>query len=140
LSSSRPQHHHRNRQRSRTPPSQAHGEPTDRRTTLYIEDNLSNLKLGIDLAHRHQPDLIILDLHLPDMHGRDVLARLEQDPVTAPIPVVIISADATPGQVNLLQASGAAAYLTKPIAIIPFLDMVAETFKNAPTDQSLTAP
>lgn len=133
--------------------TQAHVPTADHRTILYIEDNLSNLKLvrrllanapqtrlipamqgklGIDLAHRHQPDLIILDLHLPDMHGRDVLAHLKRDPATAPIPVVIISADATPGQVNLLDASGAAAYLTKPIDIESFSETVARVVQDSP--------
>ncbi|TMJ14103.1 MAG: PAS domain S-box protein [Bacillati bacterium ANGP1] len=105
---------------------------------LYIEDNLSNLKLiqrllahrpevrlvpamqgrlGLDLAREHRPALILLDLHLPDIPGDEVLQRLQADPETRQIPVVVISADATPGQVDRLLAAGARAYLTKPLDV-----------------------
>jgi signal transduction histidine kinase/ActR/RegA family two-component response regulator len=108
------------------------------RTILHIEDNLSNLtlverilasrpgvkvvaamqgRLGVELAHEHRPVLVLLDLHLPDMSGEDVLQRLRDDPITASTPVVIVSADATPGQVQRLVAFGAAGYLTKPIEV-----------------------
>jgi CheY-like chemotaxis protein len=117
-------------------------------TLLYIEDNLSNLRLiervlelrpkvrmlsamqgtlGLDLATQHMPDLILLDLHLPDIKGEEVLAHLRSDPATQEIPVVIITADATPGQVQRLIASGATAYLTKPLDVSEFLTLVDET-------------
>ena len=51
-------------------------------------------QLGLDLAGQHHPDLILLDLHLPDMPGEAVLRRLWASPVTADIPVAILSADA----------------------------------------------
>ena len=116
---------------------------SDSRRVLHIEDNLSNLKLierifeqrpevevvaamhgslGLELAREHRPSLILLDLHLPDINGEEVLQRLREDPVTAPIPVVIVSADATPGQVQRLLASGATAYITKPIDVRELLD------------------
>jgi signal transduction histidine kinase/CheY-like chemotaxis protein/CHASE3 domain sensor protein len=105
-------------------------------TVLYIEDNLSNIRLmedivairsgiklmtamqgriGLELAREHAPEFIFLDLHLPDMPGHEVLARLKSDPRTRRIPVVVISADATPGQVKRLLEAGAQEYLTKPI-------------------------
>ena len=105
---------------------------------LHIEDNLSNLtliervlaqrpgveviaamqgRLGLELARKHQPVLVLLDLHLPDMGGEQVLQRLRDDPMTASIPVVIVSADATSGQVQRLLSAGAAAYITKPIDV-----------------------
>jgi CheY-like chemotaxis protein len=105
---------------------------------LYIEDNLANLKLverlvaprsdveivpsmqgrlGLELAREHDPVLILLDLHLPDIGGDQVLEQLRNDPVTASIPVVIVSADATSGRVQRLLASGAVAYLTKPFDV-----------------------
>jgi PAS domain S-box-containing protein len=108
------------------------------RVVLYIEDNLPNLdlirrliahrpevrvlpamqgRLGLDLAREHQPALILLDLHLPDITGHEVLHRLRADPETRHIPVVVISADATPGQVDRLLAAGAQAYLTKPLDV-----------------------
>jgi PAS domain S-box-containing protein len=119
--------------------------PEARTIVLHIEDNLSNLslverimaqrsdievvaamqgRLGLELAREHQPVLVLLDLHLPDMHGEQVLQRLRDDPETASIPVVIVSADATPGQVQRVLASGAAAYLTKPIDVRELLAQV----------------
>jgi PAS domain S-box-containing protein len=109
-----------------------------RGTIVYVDDNPSNVKLierlierlpevrlipamqgqiGLDLAREHHPDLILLDLHLPDLHGREVLQQLKGHATTAEIPVVIISADATPSEVERLKAAGAAEYLTKPIDV-----------------------
>ena len=117
----------------------------DNRTLLYIEDNLSNLRLveqilklrshitvvsamqgrlGFDLATQHRPDLILLDLHLPDVHGAKVLEWLQADPRTRDLPVVIVSADATSDQVARLLQGGARAYLTKPLALPQFLAVV----------------
>jgi CheY-like chemotaxis protein len=113
-------------------------------TLLYVEDNISNLKLieralidrpvkllaamqgglGLDLAREHHPDLILLDLHLPGMHGEEVLARLRDDPRTATIPVVVLSADATPGRVERILAAGTEAYLTKPLDVDKFLRVI----------------
>jgi CheY-like chemotaxis protein len=111
-------------------------------TLLYIEDNLANLtlietilaarphctlvpalqgRLGLDLAREHRPDLILLDLHLPDLPGDEVLQRLRADPRTRETPVVVISADATSRRVVQLRAAGAYAYLTKPLDIDHFL-------------------
>lgn len=117
-------------------------------TVLYIEDNVSNQRLmerlvarrpgvrlisvaqgqaGIDLARTAAPDLILLDLHLPDMHGEEVLRRLWEDPRTRPIPVAVLSADATPSQIARLLAAGARAYLTKPLNIAEVLSLVDRT-------------
>ncbi len=122
-------------------------------TILYIEDNLSNLalieeilseqpqaellsamqgKLGLDLARKHLPDLILLDLHLPDLSGSEVLAQLRREEATRNIPVIVISADATEHQANELIAAGAHAYLTKPLDVSEFLETVEKVaFKNA---------
>ena len=121
------------------------GAPSGTCTVLYIEDNLSNLelieqllahrpglklisamqgRLGLDLAREHQPRLILLDLHLPDVPGDEVLGRLRAEPRTRAIPVVVISADAIPGQAERLRAAGAQDYLTKPIDVPKFLDIV----------------
>ncbi len=114
-------------------------------SVLYVEDNLSNLRLvekilerrpglrllpamqgrlGVELAEEHQPDLILVDLHLPDISGEMVLRALKANPVTAGIPVVIATADATPGQVRRLLDAGAHAYLTKPLDVLEFLGLV----------------
>jgi len=68
--------------------------------------------------------VIVLDLHLPDIAGSDVLARLREDPETRGIPVVILSADATPGQTARLLGSGADAYLTKPVNVAELLALL----------------
>jgi PAS domain S-box-containing protein len=114
-------------------------------TVLYIEDNLANLslletvfaaspgvtlvpalqgRLGLELAVEHAPDLILLDLHLPDIPGDEVLRRLRADPRTRDVPVVVISADAMPNRVQRLLAEGAFAFLTKPIELDLFLETV----------------
>jgi CheY-like chemotaxis protein len=72
----------------------------------------------------HSPDLILLDLHLPDMAGDETLRHLRKDPATKRIPVVIISADATPSQIRRLRAAGANEYLTKPLDVKRFLEVV----------------
>lgn len=114
---------------------------------LCIEDNLSNVRLiehtfatqcgfqvetamqgqiGIELARSQHPDLILLDLHLPDIPGEHVLQLLREAPETQAIPVLIISADATPGQADRLLALGAYAYLTKPLDIRLLLRLIKE--------------
>ncbi len=113
---------------------------------LYIEDNLANLEVtqrllqhlgdiemvpalrahaGLELAQREAPDLILLDLHLPDLSGHEVLQRLKEDRRTCDIPVIIVSADATAGQVERLERAGALAYLTKPLDFRGFASAVA---------------
>jgi CheY-like chemotaxis protein len=124
----------------------ARGDTDERgRTLLLVEDNLVNLKLieamlrrrpavsvipavqgrlAIELAHQHKPDVIVLDLHLPDLSGQEVLQRLQANPATRHIPVVIASADATPGRIRRLRDQGAFDYLTKPLELQPFLDVI----------------
>ncbi|HET7738839.1 MAG TPA: ATP-binding protein [Tepidiformaceae bacterium] len=114
---------------------------------LYIEDNLSNLtlverilqtrpyvrlipamqgRIGLELAQQHSPALVLLDLHLPDISGDEVLRQLRLDPRTAHIPVVIASADATQRQVERLLAAGADRYLTKPLDVTLLLSVLDE--------------
>jgi CheY-like chemotaxis protein len=80
--------------------------------------------LGMELAERHQPDLILLDLHLPDVPGAELFERLRANPLTRDIPVVVVSADATERQFKRLLDAGAADYLTKPLDLRRFLDLV----------------
>jgi PAS domain S-box-containing protein len=113
---------------------------------LYIEDNTSNIELveqiiaskrkglqlvtslfgkqASSLAIQHQPQVILLDLNLPDMHGSEVLKQLQQDAQTKNIPVVVISADAMPAQMDELKKNGARHYLTKPLDINTFLSLI----------------
>src|SRR6202042_187538 len=90
-------------------------------TVVHIEDNLANHalierimgqrpaihvlpatdgRLGIELTRRHHPDLVLLDLHLPGLGGEEVLRVLKHDPATTAVPVVMLSADGTPGQIE----------------------------------------
>lgn len=136
------------------------GSDTKKRTVLYVEDNLSNLSLieqvlaelphihlisamqghlGIDLARRHRPDLILLDLHLPDLAGWEVLSRLKKDDATREIPVVIISADATSRQIERLVSAGAYAYLTKPLDVKEFFQVVRDASAPRLAENSVAA-
>jgi CheY-like chemotaxis protein len=74
-------------------------------------------RAGLECAVRDLPDIILLDLHLPAMHGDQALSELKAEPATAAIPVVVLSADASGGVVHRLLAGGALAYLTKPIEL-----------------------
>jgi len=132
-------------------------------TVLCIEDNASNLELveqvlnrlphvtlipamrpqlGLDLAEEHHPDLVLLDLHLPDMPGQEVLRRLRANPSTADVPVVILSADARPSQIERMLDQGARAFLTKPLDVkelLTLLDtMVAERARSGSPPQAST--
>jgi CheY-like chemotaxis protein len=121
-------------------------------TFLQIEDNQANAELmesilsrcpnvtlltamhghlGMDLARRHHPNLILLDVHLPDMRGDEVLRGLKDDPATREIPVVAVSADATREQEERLLATGARAYLTKPLDARYFLHVVDTVLQKA---------
>jgi PAS domain S-box-containing protein len=112
---------------------------------LYIEDNVANLRLvehllahrpqvklltamqgrfGLQLAHEYQPDLILLDLHLPDVSGQEVLQALHADPRTRDIPVVMVSADAVSASSGRLLFAGASGYLTKPVDVNRLLAVV----------------
>ncbi len=139
------------------------GSGAEPATVLYIEDNPSNLQLvrsllsrlphirlltatsgraGLELAQRSVPDLVLLDLGLPDISGAEVLARLRADAMTGTIPVVVVSADATGSQRRRLLAAGAAAYLTKPLEVGLFFSTVEQTLRanpeQRPSDQSRT--
>ena len=70
---------------------------------------------GLAVAAREAPDLILLDLHLPGLHGQEVLRRLRDKPATAGIPVAILSAEASPAIIRHMRANGVIAYLTKPL-------------------------
>ena len=122
---------------------------------LHVEDNPDNLALveqilarhhhvellaaargsiGLDLARRHHPDLVLLDLHLPDISGLDVLDHLRDDPATADIPVVVVSADATPERIERLDAASVFAYLTKPIDVRELLAVIESVAVGAPAE------
>jgi CheY-like chemotaxis protein len=81
--------------------------------------------IGLELAREHHPDLIVLDLHLPDLPGTDALKRLKAD--HPEVPVVVLTADATEGLEERIRELGAADYLTKPLDVPRFLHVLADT-------------
>ncbi len=86
----------------------------------------------MELAREHRPDLVLLDLNIPDMDGYEVLRRLRANPESAVIPVVVISADATRGQIDRLLKAGAIAYLKKPLDVSQFLELLDTTLDGIP--------
>ena len=73
--------------------------------------------MALALALQQPPALVLLDLHLPDLPGEQVLARLKAEPLLRDIPVVVLSADALPATIARLKAAGATDYLTKPLDV-----------------------
>jgi CheY-like chemotaxis protein len=121
--------------------------PAAEGTVLYVEDNRSNIRLlerllarrprvtlftastgesALEIVRQRHPGLILLDLHLPDMPGEEILRRIWADPATRSIPVAVLSADATARQQQRLLAAGAVAYLTKPLDVVSLLRVVDE--------------
>jgi CheY-like chemotaxis protein len=88
---------------------------------------------ALELARSVQPDVILLDLNLPDMHGSVVLQALRSDEITEAIPVIVVSADATGSQHRAVLAAGASAYLTKPIHI-PELQVTLDRLLAPPSE------
>jgi PAS domain S-box-containing protein len=129
------------------PPVPTAPAPYRQRCVLYIEDNETNVEvmrgvllqrpqvhlevatLGLDglaAARRLRPDLILLDMQLPDITGPELLRHLMDDDDTATIPVIVVSADATPARIEQALTLGAAHYVTKPLAVAPFLQVLDE--------------
>jgi CheY-like chemotaxis protein len=110
---------------------------------LYVEDNPANLKLvehiierhhdihlltavngnlGIDIARASQPDVILMDINLPDINGFEALKILHSDPATAHIPVIAISANAMSLDIERGIKAGFFRYITKPIKVNEFME------------------
>lgn len=127
-------------------------EPEPRGVVLYIEDNEVNLLLveqmlarfdgvtmlgakdgisGIAVARTSQPDLVLLNMHLPDIDGFEVLARLRSDPQTRHLCVVALSASAMPDEVDRARRHGIVDYWTKPLEMRSFLDAFARLMPHA---------
>ena len=130
------------------------------RTLLYVEDNLANLRLveqiiarrrpdmrlltamngnlGIELARASRPEVILMDINLPGMSGTEAMKILHQDPATAHIPVVALSANAIPHDIEKGLEAGFFRYLTKPIKVNEFMDTldVALEFAEKEVSQS----
>ncbi len=129
-------------------------------TLLYVEDNPANLLLveeillrrsdihllsarnanqGIRLARSFLPDVILMDVNLPDISGSSALKILADDPATAHIPVLALSADANPGDIEKGLLAGFFRYLTKPIKVNEFMKTLDEALRSAKTDAAVAA-
>jgi CheY-like chemotaxis protein len=125
------------------------------RTLLYVEDNPANLKLiekliarrsdmrllsardgslGIELARANLPDVILMDINLPGISGIEALKILRADPSTAHIPVVALSANAMPRDVEKGLQAGFYRYLTKPIKIDEFMATLEAALESAASE------
>jgi PAS domain S-box-containing protein len=128
---------------------------TPRRTVLYVEDNPANLELveqlierrpdlrllsasdgnlGIEFARAHQPDVILMDIHLPGISGIDAMKVLRADPATAHIPIIALSANAVPRDIAAGLAAGFFCYLTKPIKVSLFMEALDAALKPSDTE------
>jgi CheY-like chemotaxis protein len=111
------------------------------RTLLYVDDNAANVRLvdllleqrpgvrllsadrgrlGLELARQHRPDVILLDVHLPDIQGIDLLRIIRQDPLLSRTPVIVVSAEDDRQLPVQMIAAGAQVYLTKPLNLFEF--------------------
>lgn len=116
------------------------------KTVMIVEDNELNMKLfhdlleahgyrtvetrsgveAVELARAHRPDLIIMDIQLPEISGLDVTRKLKADPELRAIPVVAVTAFAMKGDEERIRAGGCEAYLSKPISVAKFLETVRQ--------------
>ncbi len=133
--------------------------PSAHRTLLYVEDNPANLALveqliarrtdlklltaidahlGIALARAYQPDVILMDINLPGMSGFGALKVLQRDPLTAHIPVIALSANAIPRDIEKGITAGFFRYLTKPIQLAEFMQALDVAVAHAAEHVSVT--
>ena len=124
------------------------------RTVHYVEDNETNVEVmrgilaqrpqvrlevsslgldGLTAIRSRRPDLILLDMHLPDVDGLELLRQLQRDPACADIPVIVVSADATPTRIAEALAAGARHYLTKPLNLSGFLGVLDDILESLDT-------
>ena len=90
-------------------------------------------KLGIEYALAYQPQVIVMDINLPDISGIEVMKSLRADPSTAHIPIIALSANALPEDIAQALRAGFYRYLTKPIKIDEFINALDTAFKFAAT-------
>ena len=136
--------------RGALPPALPAGTPL--RTVLYVEDNPANLELveqliarrpdlrllsaadgslGIEFARAYLPDVILMDINLPGLNGNDAMRILRADPLTGHIPIIALSANAVPSDIEKYLEAGFFSYLTKPIKVAQFMEAL-DTALNSP--------
>ena len=125
--------------------------PAKAKTVLVVEDNELNMKLfndlleahgykvvqtrdglsALDLARKHMPDLILMDIQLPEVSGIEVTKWLKEDDVLRAIPVIAVTAFAMKGDEQKIREGGCEAYVSKPISVISFLKTI-DSFLGKP--------
>jgi two-component system cell cycle response regulator DivK len=119
---------------------------------LIVEDNELNMKLfhdlleaqgyetletreglqALSLARKHRPDLILMDIQLPEISGLEVTKWLKDDDSLSHIPVIAVTAFAMKGDEERIRAGGCAAYIAKPISVQHFLDVIKKFLEPSP--------
>ena len=114
------------------------------KTVMVVEDNELNMRLfndlleaqgynvvktsngleAIDLARTHNPDLVLMDIQLPEVSGLDVIRWMKEDETLSHIPIIAVTAFAMKGDEERIRAGGCEAYLSKPISVAKFLETV----------------
>src|ERR1700746_1817298 len=141
--------------RSRTKPAAPRGPDLGKsampKTVMIVEDNELNMKLfhdlleahgydtvatrngieALDLARKHRPDLILIDIQLPEVSGLEVTKWLKEDPELKAIPVVAVTAFAMKGDEERIREGGCEAYLSKPISVAKFIETIRRFLGSA---------
>ena len=114
------------------------------KTVMIVEDNELNMKLfndlleakgyrtvktrngmeAMDLARQHHPDLILMDIQLPEVSGLEIIKWLKEDDDLHPIPIIAVTAFAMKGDEERIRQGGCEAYISKPISVVNFLETV----------------
>jgi len=92
---------------------------------------------GVAMAGSHRPDLILMDIQLPEISGLEVTKWLKDDEALAHIPVIAVTAFAMKGDEERIRAGGCAAYIAKPISVAHFLETIKKFLEPAPGAETL---
>lgn len=121
------------------------------KTVMIVEDNELNMKLfhdlltahgyetlqtnnglnAMELAREHMPDLILMDIQLPEVSGIDVIKWIKEDDILRKIPVIAVTAFAMKGDEERIRDAGCEGYISKPISVGPFLESISELIGTA---------
>lgn len=128
-------------------------QPATGKTVLVVEDNELNMKLfndlleahgyrvlqtrdglsALDIARRERPDLILMDIQLPEVSGIEVTKWLKEDDSLRSIPVIAVTAFAMKGDEEKIREGGCEAYISKPISVVSFLQTIDSFLKDPPS-------
>ena len=131
------------------------------RTVLYVEDNPANLELveqliarrrdlrllsasdgdvGLEYARAYLPEVILMDINLPGISGIEAMQALRADPATARIPIIALSANAVPRDIEKALKAGFSGYLTKPINVARFMTVLDDALESERAASSCVTP